>query len=217
MKKESKLTKESIIGNYAKMILEESKKPNSIYHFCQSLKIEETQFYQFFSSFEHLEESVFASFFENTLNLLSKSEDYKSYDTKTKVLSFYFTFFEQLTANRSLVLHLLSKDKNKLENLKKLSDLRKHFKNYIDGLEIETIKIPQEKIQQIQQKSISEMAWIQMMMTLKFWMEDKSPSFEKTDIFIEKSVHASFDMLDVTPFKNIIDFGKFLWKEKMNN
>ena len=217
MAKEIKISKEKIISAYTKMILEEGKKPNSIYHFCQLLKIEEPQFYQFFSSFEQIEENVFESFFESTLALLNKSDEYNSYDAKTKVLSFYFTFFEQLTANRSLVLHLLTEDKNKLENLKKLTGLRKHFKSYIDGLGIETINIPQEKIQQIQQKSISEMAWIQMMMTLKFWMEDKSPSFEKTDIFIEKSVHASFDMLDVTPFKNIIDFGKFLWKEKMNN
>lgn len=180
-------------------------------------KIEETQFYQFFSSFEHLEESIFENLFESTLQLLTKSEDYNSYDAKTKVLSFYFTFFEQLTANRSLVLHLLTEEKNKLENLKKLAGLRKHFNSYIDSLGIETINIPQEQIQKIQQKSISEMAWIQMLMTLKFWMDDKSPSFEKTDIFIEKAVHASFDMLDITPFKNIIDFGKFLWKEKMNN
>jgi Tetracyclin repressor-like, C-terminal domain len=217
MGKETKISKDKIITSYTKMILEESKKPNSIYHFCQSLKIEETQFYQFFSSFEHLEESVFESFFENTLNLLSKSKEYNDYDAKTKVLSFYFTFFEQLTANRSLVIFLLSNEKNKLENLKKLSGLRTHFKNYIDSLGIETINIPQEKIQKIQQKSISEIAWLQMLMTLKFWMDDKSPSFEKTDIFIEKSVHASFDMLDITPLKNIIDFGKFLWKEKMNN
>lgn len=217
MGKETKISKDKIITSYTKMILEESKKPNSIYHFCQYLKIEEIQFYQFFSSFEHLEESVFESFFENTLNLLSKSKEYNDYDAKTKVLSFYFTFFEQLTANRSLVIFLLSKEKNKLENLKKLSGLRTHFKNYIDSLGIETINIPQEKIQKIQQKSISEIAWLQMLMTLKFWMDDKSPSFEKTDIFIEKSVHASFDMLDITPLKNIIDFGKFLWKEKMNN
>ena len=217
MGKETKISKDKIITSYTKMILEESKKPNSIYHFCQYLKIEEIQFYQFFSSFEHLEESVFESFFENTLNLLSKSKEYNDYDAKTKVLSFYFTFFEQLTANRSLVIFLLSNEKNKLENLKKLSGLRTHFKNYIDSLGIETINIPQEKIQKIQQKSISEIAWLQMLMTLKFWMDDKSPSFEKTDIFIEKSVHASFDMLDITPLKNIIDFGKFLWKEKMNN
>ena len=217
MEKEIEISKEKIISTYTKMILEEDKKPNSIYHFCQLLKIEETQFYQFFSSFEHLEESVFESFFENTLNLLSKSKDYNGYDVKTKVLSFYFTFFEQLTANRSLVLHLLSNEKNKLENLKKLNGLRTHFKNYIDTLGIETNNIPQEQIQKIKQKSISEMAWLQMLMTLRFWMDDKSPSFEKTDIFIEKSVHASFDMLDITPLKNIIDFGKFLWKEKMNN
>lgn len=217
MAKETKISKEKIISAYTKMILEEGKKPNSIYHFCQLLKIEETQFYQFYASFEQIEESLFENLFESTLQLLTKSEDYNSYDAKTKVLSFYFTFFEQLTANRSLVLHLLTEEKNKLENLKKLAGLRKHFKSYIDSLGIETINIPQEQIQKIQQKSISEMAWIQMLMTLKFWMDDKSPSFEKTDIFIEKAVHASFDMLDVTPFKNIIDFGKFLWKEKMNN
>lgn len=217
MKKDSKISKKNIISSYAKMILEEGKDPNSIYHFCQLIKIEETQFYQFFSSFEHLEDSIFENLFESTLNLLAKSEDYTSYDAKTKVLSFYFTFFEQLTANRSLVLHLLTKEKNKLENLKKLSGLRNHFKSYIDSLGIETINIPQEKIQQLQQKSIAELAWLQMLMTLKFWMDDKSPSFEKTDIFIEKSVHASFDMLDITPLKNIIDFGKFLWKEKMSN
>jgi hypothetical protein len=217
MGKQTKVSKEIIISAYTKMILEEGKKPNSIYHFCQLLKIEETQFYEFYATFQQIEDSVFETFFENTLKLLNKSEDYASYDAKTKVLSFYFTFFELLTANRSLVLRLLSQEKNNLENLKKLSGLRKHFKKYIDSLGIETVNIPQQQIQKVQQKSISELAWVQMMLTLKFWMEDKSPSFEKTDIYIEKSVNASFELLDITPFKNIIDFGKFLWKENMNN
>lgn len=217
MGKQIKISKDLIISAYAKMILEEGKKPNSIYHFCQLLKIEETQFYEFYSSFDQIENNVFENFFENTLQLLNKSEDYIGYDAKTKVLSFYFTFFEQLTANRSLVLYLLNQEENKLENLKKLTGLRKHFKKYVNSLGIETINIPQQQIQKIQQKSISEIAWIQMMLTLKFWIEDQSPSFEKTDIYIEKSINASFDMLDITPFKNIIDFGKFLWKEKMNN
>jgi hypothetical protein len=217
MGKQTKVSKEIIISAYTKMILEEGKKPNSIYHFCQLLKIEETQFYEFYATFQQIEDSVFETFFENTLKLLNKSEDYASYDAKTKVLSFYFTFFELLTANRSLILRLLSQEKNNLENLKKLSGLRKHFKKYIDSLGIETVNIPQQQIQKVQQKSISELAWVQMMLTLKFWMEDKSSSFEKTDIYIEKSVNASFELLDITPFKNIIDFGKFLWKENMNN
>jgi hypothetical protein len=52
---------------------------------------------------------------------------------------------------------------------------------------------------------------------MKFWLDDTSPSFEKTDIFIEKSVKASFDLIDTTPLKSIIDFGKFLYKEKIHN
>jgi hypothetical protein len=53
-------------------------------------------------------------------------------------------------------------------------------------------------------------------MTIKFWLDDNSKGFEKTDIFIEKSVNASFDILDTTPLKSVIDFGKFLFKEKIN-
>jgi hypothetical protein len=53
------------------------------------------------------------------------------------------------------------------------------------------------------------------LVTLKFWLDDTSASFEKTDIFIEKSIKVSFDVIDTTPLKSIIDFGKFLFKEKM--
>ena len=47
-------------------------------------------------------------------------------------------------------------------------------------------------------------------------MEDSSPSFEKTDVVIEKSVRAIFDVFETTPLESVIDFGKFLWKDKMN-
>ena len=210
------INKDYFINEYSNYILEEGKKPNNVFQFCKNLKVEEGKFYDYFSSFETLEENIFIAFFENTVTLLSKSDDYTNYDAKTKLLSFYFTFFEILTSNRSLVLHLLTADKNKLENLKKLSSLRKNFKKFIDGLNINSPKIPQEKIDELKEKSISEIAWLQLLMTLKFWIEDTSPSFEKTDIFIEKSMHASFDLLDLTPLKNIFDFGKFLWKEKIN-
>ena len=43
----------------------------------------------------------------------------------------------------------------------------------------------------------------------------RAASFEKTDVFIEKSVNTSFDVLDVAPIKSLIDFGKFIFKEKV--
>jgi hypothetical protein len=215
MAKKVTITKEFLMNEYSKFILENAKKPHTIFHFCQHLKIEERDFYQFFPSFEKIEEQVFDNFFENTIELLHKSDEYSNYDAKTKLLSFYFTYFELMTANRSLVLYLLETDKMKLQNLKKLASFRIHFKQFIDSLNIKTFEIPQETIQKIQEKSVSEASWIQFLMTLKFWIDDTSPSFEKTDVFIEKSIHASFDLLDLSPIKNIIDFGKFLWNEKV--
>jgi hypothetical protein len=72
-----------------------------------------------------------------------------------------------------------------------------------------------EKLQDIQEKAIKESAWIQFLMILKFWMDDESPAFEKTDIFIEKSVKAGFELMNITPIESVIDLGKFLFKEKM--
>jgi hypothetical protein len=46
-------------------------------------------------------------------------------------------------------------------------------------------------------------------------MEDSSPSFEKTDIYIEKSVKVTFELIAITPIDSLIDFGKFLFKEKI--
>jgi DNA-binding transcriptional regulator PaaX len=103
-----------------------------------------------------------------------------------------------------------------LKNIKKLGLLRKHFKHFFQSLEIELLDLQQEKLMEIQEKSRSEMAWIQFGMLLKFWIDDTSSSFEKTDIFIEKSVNASFDLLDIKPLKSLFDLGKFMWKEKVS-
>jgi hypothetical protein len=96
-----------------------------------------------------------------------------------------------------------------------LSKLKQHFSKYIANLDIETLDIKQETFEKIQTKALQESAWIQFLMAMKFWLEDTSSGFEKTDIFIEKSVNTSFDVLNVAPLKSVIDFGKFLFKEKM--
>ena len=92
--------------------------------------------------------------------------------------------------------------------------MRKHFKQFLDTLEIEKIDLKQDKLIEFQEKTMSEMAWFQFVLTLKFWIDDTSLSFEKTDIFIEKSVNTSFDLMNSAPLKSLIDFGKFMWQEK---
>jgi hypothetical protein len=216
MAKKKNITKENVISFYMDYFLEHNKKPNTVYQFAKLNNFEEAEFYKHFTNFETIDETIFEVFFEQTLQLLQKSDEYETYDAKTKLLSFYYTFFEILTANRSFVVAILNHDKNQLKNIKKLDLLRKHFKNFFQSLEIEKLDLQQEKLIEFQEKSMNEMAWIQFALLMKFWIDDTSSSFEKTDIFIEKSVNASFDLMDIKPLKSLFDLGKFMWKEKVS-
>ncbi len=216
MSKNKKINTLEIITLYMSYILDHNAKPSSVYAFAKENKFEEAVFYQYFGSFEAVEKSIFNAFYENTISVLEKSNDYKTFDARNKLLSFYYTFFENLTANRSYIVATLDSKKLDLKKLNALSSLKTSFADYINTLEIETIDLKQKNLAQIQQKSIKETAWLQLLITIKFWLEDSSVAFEKTDIFIEKSVNTSFDLINSTPLKSIIDLGKFLYKEKMN-
>lgn len=198
-------------------VLAHNENPKSVHAFAKTNNFEELTFYEFFGSLEAVEKHVFKAFFNNTMAVLLKSDDYKAFDARNKLLSFYFTFFENLTANRSYVVYALQQHKNGLKNLRLLSELKKGFTSYIEGLDIKTLDLKQEQIDKIQRRALQESAWLQLLLTLKFWLEDTSASFEKTDIFIEKSVNTSFDILNIAPLKSVVDFGKFLFKEKMHH
>lgn len=216
MGKKKTVSAETIMTNYMEHVLEHHEQPKSVYLFAKSNQFDESQFYDHFGSFDAIEKHIFKLFFDNTLNVLNASEDYRNFDARNKLLSFYYTFFENLTANRSYVISTLKEGHKELKHLKVLSGLKNSFTKYIEELDIETLDMKQNKVNNFQKKALQESAWIQLLVTLKFWMEDTSAGFEKTDIFIEKSVNTSFDVLNVTPLKSVIDLGKFLFKETMH-
>jgi len=217
MAKKKKITQKDITSWYMDYVLNNNKNPSSVYSFAKENNFEESLFYTYFGSFEAIERGVFKAFFNNTITLLNNSEDYAEFDSRNKLLSFYYTFFENLTANRSYVVHAIAGNKNQLKSMAALTELKKSFSEYIENLNIQTIDLKEERLEKLQLRSLKESAWLQLLVTMKFWLDDTSSSFEKTDIFIEKSVKASFDLIDTTPLKSIIDFGKFLFKEKIHN
>jgi hypothetical protein len=215
--KKSTLTKDKIVSMFMNDTLENNEKPKSVYHFAKANGLTEAEFYNFFGGLEGVEKEIFSTFLAKTIELLDKDKDYEYYDMKSKMLSFYFTFFELLSANRSYVVLSLKGNKNPLQGLMQLSSLRNGFKEFVSGIISDEYRLKQEKFQEIQEKALQESAWFQLMMTLKFWLDDSSASFEKTDLFIEKSVKASFELMNTTPLESLIDFGKFLFKEKIQH
>ncbi|MDC6386121.1 TetR/AcrR family transcriptional regulator [Flagellimonas taeanensis] len=215
MAKKKNFSKQQIITWFMDYILEQDQEPSSVYKFCKTYNLDESSFYDHFGSFGAIKSSIFSTFLDHTLELLQKDETYANSNARNQLLSFYYTFFEILTANRSYVVLVLRNKKQALDNLKTLYKLREGFTGYVDSLDIKTLDIDQEQIKKFQRKAISESAWAQLLFTLKFWLDDNSPSFEKTDILIEKSVNSSFDVLEATPLQSLVDLGKFIFKEKM--
>lgn len=207
------VSEKKIIDTYCQILCEKGERPVTVYSFCKELKMEESKFYESFASFKHLESTLFGSFFENTITLLEKDASYEEADSQNKLLAFYYTFFEVLNNNRTLV-HLLltSSDKNwRLSSL--LKNLKTHFQNYIDGLNIEIGILQNTPLSSYQDKGIHSLAWLQMIKTIEFWLKDESKGFEKTDVYIEKSLRASFDLIHKNPFESLMDFGKFMYHE----
>ncbi|MEM9363129.1 MAG: TetR family transcriptional regulator C-terminal domain-containing protein [Bacteroidota bacterium] len=209
----SKVSEEKIIGWFMDSVLEHEILPKSVYKFCKSNKIKEEDFYKFFGSFEGLEQAIWERFYTNTVTVMQKNEQYDAMTNEEKMLTFFFTFFENLTLNRSYVLFVLKHHQNKLENLGQLKNLRKHIKDFATELIDERNSEKNLRILKQSPQLFSEGTWIQFLFLLKFWMDDTSASFEKTDIAIEKSVTTIFQVFDTNSLEKIIDFGKFLYKE----
>lgn len=216
MAKKTKINKENLVALYMDAVLDHNEVPQSVYSFAKMNHFEESEFYRFFGSFEALEAAIYELFFEKTMKILDKSKEYKNYDAMNQLLSFYFTFFGNLTANRSYVSKSLKMEMGGLNQMKKLKTLRKKFLNFIDELDLGVIDIKNKRIDDIKDSVVNESYWIQMLVTLKFWLDDDSADFEKTDLFIEKSIAASFELANTKPLKSVVDFGKFLFKEKIS-
>ncbi|AWI25732.1 TetR family transcriptional regulator C-terminal domain-containing protein [Flavobacterium pallidum] len=203
-----------IIAWYMEDALESEGKTLNVYNFCKKHDIAEVDFFTFFGSLDAVKQEIWLRFFENAIAAIEKEPGYISYSEKNKLLTLYFTLFEILTLNRSYVLFALKENGEGLKNLIQLKPFRNRFKDFIVYLFKENETKVMAKMKKVTTPVLSEGAWVQFLFILKFWLEDNSKSFEKTDIIIEKSVNTVVDLLDTKPLESLIDLGKFIWKER---
>ncbi len=212
--KKKELSQQDVITAYMDYVLEHEKTPKSVYKFAKDNGMTEQEFYQFFGSFEGLRREIWNTFFTMTMDVAHKNEDYEHFTNREKMLTFFYTFFELLTLNRSYVLFTLHNHQNMMDKMDQLKGLRRHVKDFAKDLISQRNETKSNILLERSESIYSEGAWVQMLFLLKFWMDDDSAGFEKTDMAIEKSVNTIFDVFDNTPLDAVLDFGKFLWKER---
>lgn len=200
---------------YTQQLLLEGEAPKSVFQFTEKHKWKEKDFYDNYASFRDLESQVMVRFYDKSLMMLHRDPAFDDFDSQNKLLSFYFTYFEMLTANRSLVLMLLDSGKLSLGNFEKLKPLKIGFTAMVNSLDFQKMQMTNKSLDKLQKVGIEESSWGQFLMVLMFWINDSSKGFEKTDVFIEKSLRASFELMETRPLESVLDLGKFIFRETL--
>ncbi len=215
-----KLSQERLLELYSEFVLRNNRPPVNVYVFCEEHGFAENEFYHYYAGFEELEADYLRFFLERSVALITADETYAIAQPKVKLLSFYYTFIEQLTLNRSLVLYLLGGRGLELSGVRKLWSLRRDFIQFTKTLHHEPMvnsenNASMRRPRQMKNGAKDELYWNHFVSVIKFWQSDKSRNFEKTDIYIEKSVDTAYEVLNQTPVKKIVDLAKFIFNDKI--
>ncbi|MBX2843430.1 MAG: TetR/AcrR family transcriptional regulator [Flammeovirgaceae bacterium] len=173
--------------------------------------MEQKEFYQYFKNFETIDKNIWLDIIKITIEKVKAESVYPEYAVREKILSFYFTLIEELKTHRAFA--LLSFSDNFLGinlSFQFLDDFKREFNDYAKEL-IEEGQATEEIIDRpIVSKVYKDALWGQTFFILRFWINDFSKEFEKTDAAIEKVTNLSFDLLGHNPIDGAFDFGKFL-------
>ncbi len=200
---------------YIEYFLENGSQPTSIYSFTKKLKMNESDFYEFYNSFELLESDIWLGFFQETVLKLQNDPIYATYSVREKVLAFYYTWMEVLKQNRSYAAQTWRLiDKRKLQTPTFLTDLKQAFKHFLKDLVSEGKESQEVRSRRFLDERYPDAFWLQLLMILDFWVKDKSKGFERTDAMIEKAVNTSFDLIGSTALDSVLDFAKFLYQNR---
>jgi len=205
-------TIESIRKAYIDFVLTEGEQPKSVYLFAKQNEMAEEEFYQFFGSFEALEQSIWTGFVVQTINEIKTQEVWPQYSSREKALSFFYGFFELLKGSRSYAVYSVHKQPKGFVTPRIFEGLKNAFEDFCNDLVNTGIESNELSDRKFLTKRYKDALWVQFVFVLNFWINDMSAGFEKTDEAIEKGVNVTFDLFQRSPIDNLFEYGKFLAK-----
>jgi len=199
------VTAEQIRKAYIDYVLTHGEKPKSIYSFVKSLDIQESEFYDHYASFESIEKNTWAELVAETIDAVQQQAVWVEYSSRDKI---------------SFIVYSLKDNGTKHYTPAPLSAARELFEQFAETVLSEGLETGELAERKFFTKRYKDALWAQFVFITKFWINDDSTGFEKTDEAIEKGVNVTFDLFQRSPIDNLFEYGKFLsrngaFKEKM--
>ncbi len=201
-----------LLQGYSDFVLTQGHKPSSVYVLCKHLEVAETDFYQHFASISALEKALWLTFFTDTYIRITEDEVYAGYTVREKLLSFYYTWIEVLKPQRSYILHTIENADFLDFHSEYLQDMEKTFVDYAKQLMQEARETDEFPSRMFIENVYPNLLLLQARSILKYWANDHSENFEKTDAFIDKNVNFVCDSLSRSFLDSAFEYLKFVFK-----
>lgn len=203
-----------IIKAFVEYVQHHGSAPNTLSEFCLVKHLESSKVRKHYRTISAIEKAAWAHWFEETFNVLNNSAEYKDYNARERLLSFYYTWLDTIKPARSYVQRA-----PKLPGLFSaldlfLGDVEKAFLQYTHAL-VKMASAGEEIVARpVITNYYNRAVWQQFLFIMNFWIKDKSEEQSKTDEAIERSVNLLFELAARNQMDAIIDFGKFLFKSR---
>lgn len=159
MKESKTLNNEAIIDIFIDYVEKKHKRPLRLNQLSDFSNIELEQFSNHYQDVFEIEKNLYSEIFKQTIITLESDPAYADYDSRLKLLSFYYTFFENINLNTELFEILFLDVKSKIASISSFGDLKNSYKKYIAILNIEWIDLMLPKANEFTEKAIEELSW----------------------------------------------------------
>jgi len=203
-------TKQKIQTAFIDYILTEGKEPVSVYAFAKKNKLTEEEFYKHYASFESIEEDIWTDLFRDTITEIKSQEIWETYSVREKGLSFFYSFFELLKGKRSFANYSIKHLKKGLHTPQPFKTGKELFEDLSKSIIEEGLQSGEISERKFISDKYKDALWAQVIFILRFWINDSSTGFEKTDEAIEKGINLTFDLFQKSPLDDLFAYGKFL-------
>jgi hypothetical protein len=206
--------RDQIIKTYLNRVLSGSMEKLTVYSLCQEIPIPEAEFYQYFASLEQLEGDILGQAIQSAYNKIQTSPEWITYSAREKLLSFYYTLFEDLAGLRSF---LVLRSRQPMDWHRMMRTAQKQALTAFRAILAEGISSGEIKTRGIPTDRYADTWWSALRTIMRFWLHDQSARFENTDAAIEKTVHATFDLMGRNFLDSFFDLGKFVWQQRFQS
>jgi hypothetical protein len=206
--------KDQILRAYIDFVLNENRQPPSVYTFSKGLGFSESEFYQNYSSFGAVEADFWVQVFERTRGKTTMDLAWERLRFRERVLLFAFTLTQNLLAERSFALFTLKQNRAGERAQGIWRRFHDAFHSFFEPLVSGAIESGELMNRRLLRDRYVDAIWAQTLFVLRFWAQDSSDGFERTDEAIEKGFNLTIDLMSRSAVDNVIDYGKFLARNR---